>query len=252
MSLLYSIVSFSLALTMLVQDNKATTAFADLNKRLHEAIAELNKANDDLRSKVDALTSELEKAHQVTDVLAQELDNTNQALESSRQEQANQLTTLTYLQEELDTFRQQRDSEMVTVVCTTNNGENKMTFPKNIETLNCSWVSGIPPEITQFHNLKTLVTSTVQVEKEFTHFAVTTLELSNVSKEPDQPFWNCFPNLAVLKLYTFSTINIEKLIGFLKQVPCNIRSLHINKNACDQLALLEYNCDKMGIELVVV
>jgi len=58
--------------------------------------------------------------------------------------------------------------------------------------------------------------------------------------------------LAVLKLNTFSTINIEKLIGFLKQVPCNIRSLHINKNTCDQLALLEYNCDKMGIELVVV
>lgn len=233
---------------MLVQDNKATTAFADLNKRLHEAIAELNKANDDLRSKVDALTSELEKAHQVTDVLAQELDNTNQALESSRQEQANQLTTLTYLQEELDTFRRQRDSEIVSVVCTT----DKITFPRNLETLYCSWNYGIPPEITQFHNLKTLVTSTVQVEKEFTHLAVTTLELSNVSKEPDQPFWKCFPNLAVLKLYTFSTINIEKLIGLLKQVPCNIRSLHINKDTCGQLALLEYNCDKMGIELVVV
>lgn len=249
MSLLYSIVSFSLALTMLVQDNKATTAFADLNKRLQEAIAELNKANDDLRSKVDALTSELEKAQHVTDVLAQELDNTNQALESSRQEQANQLTTLTYLQEELDTFRQQRDSEMVTVV---NYGGNKITFPRNIETLNCYWEYGIPPEITQFHHLKTLITSTVKVEEEFTHLAVTTLELSNVSKEPEQPFWKCFPNLAVLKLNTFSTINIEKLIGLLKQVPCNIRSLHINKNACDQLALLEYNCDKMGIELVVV
>lgn len=236
---------------MLVQDNKATTAFADLNKRLHEAIAELNKANDDLRSKVDALTSELEKAHQVTDVLAQELDNTNQALESSRQEQANQLTTLTYLQEELDTFRQQRDSEMISVVCTTNNGENKMTFPKNIETLNCSWVSGIPPEITQFHHLKTLITSTVKVEKEFTHLAVTTLELELF--ELGEPFWKCFPNLVVLKLRNTPSIkNINKLIGFLKQVPCNIRSLHINKDTCGQLALLEYNCDKMGIELVVV
>lgn len=226
---------------MLVQDNKATTAFADLNKRLHEAIAELNKANDDLRSKVDALTSELEKAHQVTDVLAQELDNTNQALESSRQEQANQLTTLTYLQEELDTFRRQRDSEMVTVM--------HGAFPRNIETFNCHWESAIPPEITQFHHLKTLITSTVKVKQEFTHLAVTTLELSN---EPEQPFWKCFPNLTVLKLNTFSTINIEKLIGLLKQVPCNIRSLHINKDTCGQLALLEYNCDKMGIELVVV
>lgn len=150
------------------------------------------------------------------------------------------------LRDQVTTLREQRDNEII-VMTARRCDDNEHTFRRNIETLHVQyWRDKLPREISQLHNLKK-VTTNCQVAEEFTNPSVTTLEWTVTCSNP-MLIWKCFPKLEVLHVIIRDNldINVELLVAELKNHPCNIRTLICT---CNQQALLELHCIRLGIEL---
>lgn len=262
MSLLSIVVSINTVWVALVHHLIWNTQTYALNLATRVGMNQAKHEDDieALTTKVATLTEALNKANHVSDVLAQELDNTNQALEESRNEQAmtalqlNQLLgKLDSLQEQVTTLRKQRDNETFMVTVSTHDGYvSKHQFCKNLKSFNL-YIDGsiptIPSEISQLHNLKTLTTNCNSAE-EFVNNSVITLMWEQATTHMQYPIWKCFPNLETLNIVIRNTLaDTNKLIDWLKQYPCKIKTLTIPKRWCDG-ALLEYHCDKLNIKVI--